>query len=46
MATVYADLLTAQPAMLPPDNIPRENIAFVRRHEDHIAKLLASLNRD
>ncbi len=46
MAMVYADLLKAQPATLPPDYIARENIAFVRRHEEQLAKLFDSLNRD
>ena len=45
-AMVYADLLKAQPATLPPDYIARENIAFVRRHEEQLAKLFESLNRD
>ncbi len=46
MAMVYADLLKAQPASPPPDYIARENIAFVRRHEEQLAKLFESLNRD
>jgi hypothetical protein len=46
IAMVYADLLKAQPATLPPPYIARENIAFVRRHEEQLAKLFESLNRD
>ncbi len=46
MAMVYADLLKAQPTTVPPDYIARENIAFVRRHEEQLAKLFEALNRD
>jgi hypothetical protein len=46
MAMVYADLLRAQPATVPPPYIARENIAFVRRHEEQLAKLFEALNRD
>jgi len=46
MSMVYADFLKAQPTTIPPDYIARENIAFVRRHEQELAKLFESLNRD
>ena len=46
LAMVYADLLKAEPATLPPDYIARENIAFVRRHEEQLTKLFESLNHD
>jgi hypothetical protein len=46
MAMVYADLLKAQPATAPPPYIARENIIFVQRNEEQLAKLFESLNRD
>lgn len=46
MAMVYADLLKAEPDAAVPSYVPRENLAFVKRHEDRLTKLFESLNRE
>lgn len=46
VAMVHADLLRVQPATPLPDYVVRENVIYVRKNEDRLAKLFQSLNHD
>jgi len=46
LAMVYADALRVQPTTPLPDYVLRENIGFVRKNEERLAKLFQSLNHE
>jgi hypothetical protein len=46
LAMVYADLLRVQPATPLPEYVVRENVGFVRKNEERLAKLFEALNHN